>query len=120
MPLFRWWLTFSGIRMRLSKRIALDFLSLSPLFCLAIGIFIWTGFRALLNRGISRRTNLHLHPAIVCLGISGLFLSSSSLSLISFTFGWELLLPWLFVVPKSCYQHNHSVKDVIFVVAITT
>lgn len=60
-----------------------------------IGVFMWAGFWSLLNRVISHRANLHVHLAIACLGISGLFVSYHLVSLSGFAFGLDPAVPLL-------------------------
>jgi hypothetical protein len=60
-----------------------------------IGIFAWAGFWSLLNRVISHRANVHIHLAISCAGVVGLFLSYQSISLLGFSAGLDQEVAWL-------------------------
>jgi hypothetical protein len=68
---------------------------LSQLLYPAMGILLWAGFWALLNRVILHRANFHVHLAIACLGVCGLFVLSQLLALTCFALGWDSALPWL-------------------------
>jgi FHA domain len=60
-----------------------------------IGVLAWAGFWSLLNRVVSHRTNFHVHLAISCLGVAGLFFIAQLVSVAGFALGWSDSVPWL-------------------------
>lgn len=60
-----------------------------------IGLLIWSGFWALLNRLIAHRANFPTHLAIAAAGLIGLFVVSQGVPLLCFAMGWDNWVAWI-------------------------
>jgi hypothetical protein len=60
-----------------------------------MGTLTWAGSWALVNRVISHRANFHVHLAIACAGIVGLFLTSQLVALAGFSLAGDSWVPWV-------------------------
>jgi hypothetical protein len=60
-----------------------------------LGLMLWAGFWAMLNRMISHRANFIVHLSIAAMAIVGLFVNAEGVPLLCFAFGWLAAMPWL-------------------------
>jgi len=60
-----------------------------------IGVIIWAGFWALLNRIMTHRANFPVHLTIALAGVAGLFTASQLILMLGFGLGWTELSSWL-------------------------
>jgi hypothetical protein len=78
-----------------------------------IGIFVWAGFWALMNRILSHRSHFPAHLSIAFAGVAGLFAVAQLLSLLGFGLDLGALVWWLrwlgrmLILGLAVYAHLH-------------
>jgi pSer/pThr/pTyr-binding forkhead associated (FHA) protein len=83
----------------------------NELFYPLIGLLLWAGIWALLNRIITHRSNLHVHLAIASTGLVAIFLFGHMLEMLGFGLGLDPLVPYgkaierILVLSLALYAH---------------
>jgi pSer/pThr/pTyr-binding forkhead associated (FHA) protein len=76
-----------------------------------LGVLTWAGSWALVNRVIAHRANFHVHLAIACAGIVGLFLATQLVALAGFSLAADALVPWVKLAARiavlACVVYAH-------------
>ncbi len=60
-----------------------------------IGIILWAGFWALLNRVLAHRSHFLVHLAIAFAGVTSLFVISQLVLIVGFALDWDVAVWWL-------------------------
>ena len=60
-----------------------------------LGVMLWSGSWAMINRLIAHRANFKIHLSVAALAVAALFVNSQGISLLGFAFGWSESIAWI-------------------------
>jgi len=59
-----------------------------------VGVMLWSGFWAMLNKLIAHRANFHIHLSIAAFAVAALFINTEGVPLLGFALGWSAAVGW--------------------------